>query len=362
MTEVTNRPASEDRDQERDALIHEVALTNQITVPWEDLRKALKEKLEVAIKSAGLVYTDPFITNPITTTLAAENTSIPDLSELSAVPVTVPEASTQEEPTKEEPKQEQEQDQEKATIEAISEATTTTTTTKELVKEEETTTTTTDTPTTTTYVDDKIEVTAPTISSNGPATPPRMVPVSKETLILETPAGYHARITQLLNTFTSAPFTIQRVCELLDNPTEHHSSLIKYLRAVEKVLMITSSINQFSNPAYSGPSALDGDLDSSEKKMSSSNGDFSRHNLDLSLFTTTAVGQEDEEEEEEHQDESFTSTKGSTETEESLPTDTPAQEAEEMDVEKPNDETDMDVDTEGTTSEALRENMDVDSA
>ncbi|KAF9334216.1 hypothetical protein BG006_002542 [Podila minutissima] len=333
MTEVTNRPASEDRDQERDALIHEVALTNQITVPWEDLRKALKEKLEVAIKSAGLVYTDPFITNPITTTLAAENISIPDLSELSAVPVTVPEASTQEEPKKEEPKQEQDQEKEKekATTEAISEATTTTTTAKELVKEEETITTTTDTPTTTTSVDDKIEVTAPTIGSNGPATPPRMVPVSKETLILETPAGYHARITQLLNTFTSAPFTIQRVCELLDNPTEHHSSLIKYLRAVEK-------------------------------KMSSSNGDFSRHNLDLSLFTTTVVGQEDEEEEEEHQDESSTSTKGSTEREESLPTDTPAQEAEEMDVEKPNDETDMDVDAEGTTSEALRENMDVDLA
>ncbi|KAG0014975.1 protein phosphatase 4, regulatory subunit 2, partial [Podila clonocystis] len=326
-------------------------------VPWEDLQKALKEKLEVAIKSAGLVYTDPFITNPITTTLAAENTSIPDLSELSAVPVTVPEASAQEESNQDEQKQEQEheQGQEKAITEAISEATTTTTTTKESVKAEETA----DTPTIT-PVDDKVEVTAPTVSSNGPATPPRMVPVSKETLILETPAGYHARITQLLSTFTSAPFTIQRVCELLDNPTEHHSSLIKYLRAVEKVLMITSSINEFSNPVYSGPSALDGDLDSSEKKTSS-NGDFSRHNLDLSLMTTATVEQEDdEEEEEEHQDERFTSTKGSTESEESLPTDTQAQ-AEEMDVEKPDDETDMDVD-EGTASEALRENMDVDSA
>ncbi|KAG0088235.1 hypothetical protein BGZ92_006465 [Podila epicladia] len=361
MTEVINRPASEDKDQGRDDLIHEVALTNQITVPWEDLRRALKGKLEVAITSAGLVYTDPFITNPITTTLAAENTSIPDLSELSAVPVNVPEASTQEESKQEEPKQEQGQDQEKTTIEAISEATTTTTTTKEPIKEE--TTTTTDIPTTTTLVDDKVEVTAPTVSSNGPATPPRMVPVSKETLILETPAGYHARITQLLNTFTSAPFTIQRVCELLDNPTEHHSSLIKYLRAVEKVLMITSSINQFSNPAYNGPSALDGDLDSSEKKLSSSNGDFSRHNLDLSLITTTVVEHEDEvADEEEHQHESFTSTKGSVETEESLSTDTSAQEVEGMDVEKPNDETDMDVDTEGATSEAVRENMDVDSA
>ncbi|KAG0340478.1 hypothetical protein BG000_011861 [Podila horticola] len=359
MTEVTNIPASEDRDQERDSLIHKVALTNQITVPWEDLRTALQEKLEVAIKYAGLVYTDPFITNPITTTLAAENTSIPDLSELSAVPVNVPEASTQEETAEaKETKREQDQDQEKTiTTEATTEATTITTT-EESAKEEETTNTPANTP-----VDDKVEVTAPTVGSNGPATPPRMVPVSKETLILETPAGYHARINQLLNAFTSAPFTIQRVCELLDNPTEHHSSLIKYLRAVEKVLMITSSISEFSNPAYSGPSALDGDLDSSEKKTSSSNGDFSRHNLDLSLIATTAVEQEDEEEEEEEQqEESFTSpTKGSTETEEAQ-METQAQEAEEMDVEKLNDESDMDVDTEGATSEAPRENMEVDSA
>ncbi|KAF9372515.1 hypothetical protein CPC16_002387 [Podila verticillata] len=343
----------EERDQERDALIHEIALTNQITVPWDDLRQALKEKLEIAIKSAGLVYTDPFITNPITTTLAAENTSIPDLSELSAVPVVVP---TQES-TQEELKQDQDQDDEKTKAP-----------TPKAVKEEET-----PVPTATTPEDDRVEVTAPTVSSNGPATPPRMVPVSKETLILETPAGYHARINQLLNTFTSAPFTIQRVCELLDNPTEHHSSLIKYLRAVEKVLMITSSISEFSNPAYSGPSALDGDLASEGKKSSTSNGDFSRHNLDLSLITTTAHEEEEEEEEEEedddeeeeveHQEESFTS---STEGSKEVPTDnTHAQEeeaTEEMDVEKPNDEmTDMDVDVEGTT-ESLRENMDVDQA
>ncbi|KAF9382051.1 hypothetical protein CPB97_007374 [Podila verticillata] len=357
---MTNTKIVEDRDRERDALIHEFALTNQITVPWDDLRQALKEKLEIAIKSAGLVYTDPFITNPITTTLAAENTSIPDLSELSAVPVVVP---TQE-PTQEELKQDQDQDQDQDNEEAKAP-------TPKAVKEEET-----PIPTTTAPEDDRVEVTAPTVSSNGPATPPRMVPVSKETLILETPAGYHARINQLLNTFTSAPFTIQRICELLDNPTEHHSSLIKYLRAVEKVLMITSSISEFSNPAYSGPSALDGDLASKGKKSSASNGDFSRHNLDLSLITTTAHEEEEEEEEEEdeeedeeeeeeveHQEESFTSSiEGSKE----VPTDnTHAQEeeaSEEMDVEKPNDEmTDMDVDVEGTT-ESLRENMDMDQA
>ena len=67
----------------------------------------------------------------------------------------------------------------------------------------------------------------------------KMVPMSKDTLLLETPEAYHERINGLLNVFTSPPFTIQRVCELLLNPTEHHANLIKYLRAVEKVMFPT---------------------------------------------------------------------------------------------------------------------------
>ncbi|KAG1754538.1 PPP4R2-domain-containing protein [Suillus lakei] len=41
------------------------------------------------------------------------------------------------------------------------------------------------------------------------------------------------------------PFTIQRVCELCVRPKQHYRALGKYLRAVEKSLLVTSSWNAF---------------------------------------------------------------------------------------------------------------------
>lgn len=69
-----------------------------------------------------------------------------------------------------------------------------------------------------------------------------VVPISINTLLLETPQGYHDRIKGLFDAFSSAPFTIQRVCELISSPTEHHTNLIKYLRAVEKVSIFASFV------------------------------------------------------------------------------------------------------------------------
>jgi serine/threonine-protein phosphatase 4 regulatory subunit 2 len=41
------------------------------------------------------------------------------------------------------------------------------------------------------------------------------------------------------------PFTIQRVCELCLNPKQHYKSIGKYLRAVEKSLLVTSTWDAF---------------------------------------------------------------------------------------------------------------------
>lgn len=46
----------------------------------------------------------------------------------------------------------------------------------------------------------------------------------------------------------NAPFTIQRVCELCIRPQEHYKAVGKYLRAIEKSLLVTSTWDSFPNP------------------------------------------------------------------------------------------------------------------
>lgn len=51
----------------------------------------------------------------------------------------------------------------------------------------------------------------------------------------------------------NAPFTIQRICELCVRPQEHYKAVGKYLRAVEKTLLVTSPWDSFPNPVCSEP-------------------------------------------------------------------------------------------------------------
>lgn len=46
---------------------------------------------------------------------------------------------------------------------------------------------------------------------------------------------YIYQIHQSLDQLIGSPWTIQRLCELLSNPTHHHQNVFKYLRAVLKV-------------------------------------------------------------------------------------------------------------------------------
>jgi serine/threonine-protein phosphatase 4 regulatory subunit 2 len=45
--------------------------------------------------------------------------------------------------------------------------------------------------------------------------------------------------------FCRAPFTIQRVCELCIRPKQHYNAVGKYLRALEKTLLVTSTWDAF---------------------------------------------------------------------------------------------------------------------
>ena len=57
---------------------------------------------------------------------------------------------------------------------------------------------------------------------------------------------------------SSPPFTIQRLCELCVRPKEHYNSLGKYLRAIEKSVLVTSTHSAFPPlpPSNSGLTAL----------------------------------------------------------------------------------------------------------
>ncbi|PPQ70278.1 hypothetical protein CVT24_000841 [Panaeolus cyanescens] len=52
-------------------------------------------------------------------------------------------------------------------------------------------------------------------------------------------------IFQQLDSFEGPPFTIQRLCELCLNPKMHYKSVGKYLRAVDKSIFVTSTIDSF---------------------------------------------------------------------------------------------------------------------
>ncbi|CAL1704476.1 unnamed protein product [Somion occarium] len=56
-------------------------------------------------------------------------------------------------------------------------------------------------------------------------------------------------IYRMLDDFEGPPFTIQRVCELCIHPQKHYKYVGKYLRAVEKTLLVTSTWDAFPIPS-----------------------------------------------------------------------------------------------------------------
>ncbi|KAG0274157.1 protein phosphatase 4, regulatory subunit 2 [Linnemannia gamsii] len=349
-------------------IIRQIALTNQLmyrhnsttlsllnppSVPWEELRKVLKDELEQVLDSNQLTYTASRVTNPLTTALTAipntattiTATSIAEEAASSIVDATIAnqehvatggeavstdatttiKTSDDDQPHVPEHDQEQrQQTQETQAQDAVTTATVAAAADAAVKKPEESASEAEEGQATSSETSSVSKNDTPDGAeakdkenhegSNGPTpvgkhgeddkkekTPEQqeqeqlasedtatVIPISINTLVIETPQGYHDRIKCLLDAFSSAPFTIQRVCELISSPTEHHTNLIKYLRAVEKVLMITSSINEFSNPAYNGPSALDEKDDDphQDRDDRTINGDYTQsRNLDFSLIT-----------------------------------------------------------------------------
>lgn len=49
-------------------------------------------------------------------------------------------------------------------------------------------------------------------------------------------------ILEKLDTFSAAPFTVQRICELLTAPRKEYNRIDKYMRALEKNILVVSTV------------------------------------------------------------------------------------------------------------------------
>ncbi|GAB6021196.1 Serine/threonine-protein phosphatase 4 regulatory subunit 2 [Chamberlinius hualienensis] len=66
----------------------------------------------------------------------------------------------------------------------------------------------------------------------------------------------HSKLLNTLEEFSGAPFTIQRLCELVVHPDKHYKRVDKFLRALEKDLLVVSTIEPVSRrPTIDGDSS-----------------------------------------------------------------------------------------------------------
>lgn len=61
----------------------------------------------------------------------------------------------------------------------------------------------------------------------------------------------HSRIIESLNKFNGAPFTIQRLCELLNEPKRHYKRSDKLMRGLEKNVLVVSTVDPFGRKVVS---------------------------------------------------------------------------------------------------------------
>ncbi|ORX91504.1 hypothetical protein K493DRAFT_339324 [Basidiobolus meristosporus CBS 931.73] len=88
------------------------------------------------------------------------------------------------------------------------------------------------------------------------------------TEVTEEIRAYQGRIVKALEAFKSdPPFTVQRLCELIAYPKEHHKSLPKYMRALEKVVTVTSTYADF-------PLVANGDVDVTKNPPEEASGEL----------------------------------------------------------------------------------------
>ncbi|KAI9271521.1 PPP4R2-domain-containing protein [Phascolomyces articulosus] len=91
------------------------------------------------------------------------------------------------------------------------------------------------------------------------------------------------------------PFTIQRLCELVLDPRKHYRMFIKYMNAIEKVLLVTSAWDDFAE--HSGTNGMSGVSSSMEDGL------FATEDSMINGVELEPITFEEEEEEQKEEDE-----------------------------------------------------------
>ncbi|KAF8468945.1 hypothetical protein BDZ91DRAFT_847758 [Kalaharituber pfeilii] len=95
--------------------------------------------------------------------------------------------------------------------------------------------------------DSAMDITDSTEPTPVPSVPTESPAGSLAPGILDTIASIKETLS---TTFSSAPpYTVQRLAELIQKPNEHYRSLPKFLRAVQRVISVSSATDQFPLPS-----------------------------------------------------------------------------------------------------------------
>lgn len=86
-------------------------------------------------------------------------------------------------------------------------------------------------------------------------------------------------ILEKLDTFVAAPFTVQRICELLTTPRKEYNRIDKYMRALEKNILVVSTTEPGNRHPENGDGVVNG-LESDHILESNSSNDINVEEMD----------------------------------------------------------------------------------
>ncbi|CAG9856694.1 unnamed protein product [Phyllotreta striolata] len=89
-------------------------------------------------------------------------------------------------------------------------------------------------------------------------------------------------ILEKLDTFAAAPFTVQRICELLTTPRKEYNRIDKYMRALEKNILVVSTTEPGRRSTENGDGILNGVESEHLPETSNSSHDINIEDMDES--------------------------------------------------------------------------------